>query len=64
MTENDVLVGYRLRLFTLAEQLRNVRRACRLMGVHRSTYYSPTDVCQVVWTARTSFVRVVGGAGN
>jgi hypothetical protein len=36
-----VLVGYRLPLFTLAEQLGNVRRACRLMGVHRSTYDRP-----------------------
>lgn len=39
MTEHDVLVGYRLRLFTLAEELGNVSEACRLMGVHRSTYY-------------------------
>jgi transposase InsO family protein len=38
MTEHDVLVGYRLRLFTLAEELGNVSEACRLMGVHRSTY--------------------------
>jgi DNA-binding protein Fis len=33
------VVGYRLRSFTLAEKLGNVSRACRLMGVHRSTYY-------------------------
>jgi Winged helix-turn helix len=39
MTEHDVLVGYRLRLFTLAEELGNVSQACRLMGVHRSTCY-------------------------
>ena len=39
MTEHDVLVGYRLRLFTLADELGNVSEACRLMGVHRSTYY-------------------------
>jgi hypothetical protein len=39
MTEHDVLVGFRLRLFTLAEQLGNVAAACRAMGVHRSTYY-------------------------
>ncbi len=39
MTEHDVLVGYRMRLFTLAEELGNVSEACRLMGVHRSTYY-------------------------
>jgi transposase InsO family protein len=39
MTEHDVLVGFRLRLFTLAEELGNVSGACRAMGVHRSTYY-------------------------
>ena len=39
MTEDDVLVGYRLRLFTLADELGNVSQACRLMGVHRSSYY-------------------------
>ena len=39
MTEHDVLVGYRLRLFMLADELGNVSEACRLMGVHRSTYY-------------------------
>jgi transposase len=39
MTEHDVLVGFRLRLFTLAEELGNVSAACRLMGVDRSTYY-------------------------
>ena len=32
MTEHDVLVGYRLRLFTLADELGNVSEACRLMG--------------------------------
>jgi transposase InsO family protein len=39
VTEDDVLGGYRLRLFTLAEELGNIAEACRLMGVHRSTYY-------------------------
>jgi hypothetical protein len=37
VTQDDVLVGYRRRLFTLADELGNVSRACRLMGVHRST---------------------------
>jgi hypothetical protein len=32
VTEHDVLVGYRLRLFTLAEELGNVSAACRAMG--------------------------------
>jgi transposase InsO family protein len=39
MTEHDVLFGFRLRLFTLAEELGNVSAACRSMGVDRSTYY-------------------------
>src|SRR5690349_4287036 len=38
MTKDDVLFGYRLQLFSLAAE-RGVPEACRLMGVHRSTYY-------------------------
>jgi len=38
MSEDDVLFGYRLRLFTLAAEI-GVRAACRAMGVHHSTYY-------------------------
>jgi transposase InsO family protein len=38
MTKDDVLFGYRLQLFALASE-RGVSEACRLMGVHRSTYY-------------------------
>jgi transposase InsO family protein len=40
MTHDDVLFGFRLRLFTLAEELGNVSEACRAMGVARSTYYA------------------------
>lgn len=40
MTHDDVLFGYRLRLFTLAEELGSVTEACRQMGVARSTYYA------------------------
>jgi len=39
MTKDDVLFGYRLQLFSLAAE-RGVSEACRLMGVHRSTYYA------------------------
>lgn len=38
MSDDDVLYGYRLRLFALAGEI-GVRAACRLMGVHHSTYY-------------------------
>lgn len=39
MVNDDVLYRFRLRLFSLAAELGNVRAACRLMGVHPSTYY-------------------------
>jgi transposase InsO family protein len=39
VSEDDVLFGFRLRLFTLAGELGNVSAACRAMGVDRSTYY-------------------------
>src|SRR4051812_50216044 len=38
MSKDDVLFGYRLRLFALAGEI-GVRAACRAMGVHHSTYY-------------------------
>jgi transposase InsO family protein len=38
MSQDDVLFGYRLRLFALAGEV-GVRAACRAMGVHHSTYY-------------------------
>jgi transposase InsO family protein len=38
VSDDDVLYGYRLRLFALAGEI-GVRAACRLMGVHHSTYY-------------------------
>ena len=38
MSHDDVLFGYRLRLFTLAEEI-GVRPACRALGIHHSTYY-------------------------
>jgi hypothetical protein len=38
VSHDDVLFGYRLRLFTLAAEI-GVRPACRAMGVHHSTYY-------------------------
>ena len=38
VSHDDVLFGYRLRLFTLAEEI-GVRPACRAMGIHHSTYY-------------------------
>lgn len=38
MSDDDVLFGFRLRLFSLAGEI-GVRAACRTMGVHHSTYY-------------------------
>lgn len=39
MTQEDVLYRFRLRTMALAEELGNVRAACRVMGIHPSTYY-------------------------
>ena len=39
MVDDDVLFRFRLRLFSLAAELGNVREACRIFGVHPSTYY-------------------------
>ncbi len=39
MTNDDVIHRSRLRLFALAGEVGSVRAACRLMGVHHSTYY-------------------------
>jgi transposase InsO family protein len=39
VVNDDVLYRFRLRLFSLAGELGNVREACRTMGVHPSTYY-------------------------
>jgi hypothetical protein len=42
MSEDDVLFGYRLRLFALAGEI-GIGPACRAMGVHHSTYYRRPD---------------------
>lgn len=39
MTLDDVIHRQRVRLFALARELGNVTEACRIMGVHRSTFY-------------------------
>jgi transposase InsO family protein len=39
LTQDDALFRFRVRLFGLAEEMGNVRAACRAMGVHPSTYY-------------------------
>lgn len=39
MTQGDVLYRFRLRTIALAEELGNVRAACRVMGIHPSTFY-------------------------
>jgi hypothetical protein len=38
VSHDDALFGYRLRVFTLAEEI-GVRPACRRLGVRHSTYY-------------------------
>ena len=39
MTPGDVLYRFRVRTLALAEELGNVRAACRAMGIHHSTFY-------------------------
>ena len=39
MTPDDVLYRFRQRTLALAEELGNVRAACRAMGIHHSTFY-------------------------
>jgi transposase-like protein len=39
LTNDDVIHRSRLRLVALAGEMGSVRAACRLMGVHHSTYY-------------------------
>ena len=38
MSEDDVLFGYRLRVFDHAART-SVSEACRVFGIHRSTFY-------------------------
>ena len=35
MTPQDMLLKYKMNLLQLAEQLQNIRKACRIMGVSR-----------------------------
>jgi transposase InsO family protein len=39
VTNDDVVYRSRLRLFALAREMGSVRSACRMLGVHHSTYY-------------------------
>jgi transposase InsO family protein len=39
VVDDDVLYKFRLRVFSLAAELRNVRAACRVFDIHPSTYY-------------------------
>jgi hypothetical protein len=39
VTNDDALFRFRLSVFALATQLGNVRAACRIFGIHHSTYY-------------------------
>ena len=46
MSADDVLYRYRLRALALAEELGNVRAACRALGIHHSTFYRWRKVAQ------------------
>ena len=55
MVDDDVLFRFRLRLFAVAAELGNVREACRIFGVHHSTYTAGGDRCSA---------RVSGSCGR
>ena len=39
MTNDDALFRFRLRVMAAAKEMGNVRAACRIFGIHHSTYY-------------------------
>ncbi len=39
MTDDDALFRFRVRVFGVAQELGNVRAACRMFGIHPSTFY-------------------------
>ena len=39
MTNDDVLFAYRLRVLASTRELGSVAAACRVHGIHRSTFY-------------------------
>ena len=39
MTPHDQLYRFRQRTLALAEEVGSVRAACRMMGIHHSTFY-------------------------
>ena len=39
MTPQEMLLKHKLSLLQLAEQLQNIRQACKMMGVSRQHYY-------------------------
>jgi transposase InsO family protein len=39
LTQDDALYRFRVRVFALAEEMGSVRAACRVMGIHPSTFY-------------------------
>jgi transposase len=59
VSHDDVLFGYRLRVFTLAAEI-GVRPACRQMGVHHSTYYRWKRRVDRWGSRRSGSVSVVG----
>ena len=55
MTNDDALFRFRLRVMALAKELGNVRAACRIFGIHHSTYYRWRS--QMVRHASTEMLR-------
>jgi len=47
VVNDGVLFGFRLRLFTLAAELGNVRAACRIFGTHQAPGPASTGSCPI-----------------
>ena len=43
---NQTIIKHKLGLLNLAEELGNVSKACKIMGLSRDTFYRYKDACQ------------------
>ena len=43
-TSNDIIFHRRVQLLELAEELGNISKACRLMGISRTRYYEWKEI--------------------
>ncbi len=46
LQSNQKIIGYKVGLLNLAEELGNVSKACRIMGLSRDTFYRYRDAVE------------------